>query len=114
MIDRDVDPERVIDTTAIKTLHDAKEGPPSCTHNAPGIDMCEIKISSNATSYKGDYCMLCPDAHGCDATCGSPCGNTVPTPPPLQVVCDTDASEDLCRLLLSTGTKTCKDFLCFV
>jgi hypothetical protein len=104
--------ECVIDTAAIRTWHDAKEGPPPCAHVAPGVGLCEIMISSNAASYKGDYYPMCPGAHGCDATCGFPCGDGVPPPPPLEAVCDTDASGYLCPLSLSAGTNTYENIFC--
>ena len=110
--DRDLNPECVIDTSTIKTMHDAKEGAPPCGHDAPGVTFCEVMISSAQATCKGDFCPLCPDSHGCDATCGYPCGDAAPAPPPTEAVCDVDVSGDMCPILLSAGTKTCEDDFC--
>jgi hypothetical protein len=105
--DMDDDEACDLDTHSILTLHDAKEGPPSCETDTS--DLCPVLVSSGQYTCKADLCPACStQAHVCDHTCEFPCGSAAPAPAPA---CDTDSS-DLCSSLISSGSYSCADDLC--
>ena len=115
VLDRDENPECVIDTGSIKTMHDAKQGPPPCPEDAPGVTFCAVMIDAGDVSCKADFCPLCAQAHLCDHTCSFPCGQAPPAPPagPV-VVCDSDSSGDdsLCAAMIDGGGASCEADFC--
>ena len=113
--DRDANPMCVIDTSSIKTMHEAKEGPPPCEEDRAG-DLCQPFVSSGEYTCKGDFCPLCSQAHLCDHTCELPCSSVAPPPPvgPM-VACDTDGIGDdsLCAAMIVEGSGyTCEADFC--
>eukprot|EP01052_Picozoa_sp_SAG31_P039421 SAG31_NODE_5466_length_2523_cov_1.370875_1_plen_483_part_10 len=105
VMDRDDEPTCSIDTDSIKTLTEAKMGPPSCETDSS--EMCSVLIQTGTYTCAESFCLVCDQAHTCDHTCELPCGH--PSSPPA--VCDDDAS-DMCSTLIASGAMSCGSDFC--